>query len=99
MGSWAEERVPHMTADEKNAAETFLALETPDLWKWLSGQEPAPPEVTAFAAYQELKARVDTHVDKYMDPASSARKGVEWVRGWNDGANGKGRGNGMGKGA
>lgn len=45
QGDWAERNLPEMTDAELNGFAVVLDLENPDLFKWLTGQLPPPPEM------------------------------------------------------
>jgi len=52
VGRWAQEVVPHASAQQLDETEVMLDEENPDLWKWLTGQEGAPPHLTQNFAFQ-----------------------------------------------
>jgi antitoxin CptB len=44
LGRFAERALPRMTAPELDAWEAVLALPDPDLFDWIAGRLPVPPE-------------------------------------------------------
>ena len=52
VGLWAERRLPHMAESELAAYSTVLDQENPDLFKWLTGQEPAPDDMLTNPAFK-----------------------------------------------
>ncbi len=60
------------------------AQENPDLFKWLTGQLPAPDRLQQNEAYQALRAHVSMQLASRSQQATLAPKGAEWVRGWDD---------------
>ena len=52
VGLWAERRLPHMEESELAAYSTVLDQENPDLFKWLTGQEPAPDDMLTNPAFK-----------------------------------------------
>ncbi|KAL9256903.1 Succinate dehydrogenase assembly factor 2, mitochondrial-like protein [Drosera capensis] len=79
LGKWVEQNIGSMDeAGIKNLVQ-ILDLETPDLWKWLTSQEP-PPEAV-FSAIQE---KVTKNLDSFAAPETRAIPGQPWVRGWDD---------------
>ena len=52
VGIWAEKQVPVMSEDMLRQFEAVLDQENPDLYKWLTGQEPPPAAMAENAAYQ-----------------------------------------------
>ena len=62
----------------------LLAEENPDLFKWLTGQLPAPPELASNPAFVKLHAHVVAHLAAHAQTATRSRAGKDWVRGWGD---------------
>lgn len=52
VGLWAEENVASLDDTGLGAMEELLAEENPDLWKWITGQLPAPAHVRGNAVFQ-----------------------------------------------
>ncbi len=51
VGLWAERNVPRMSMPQLAAFEEVLDIENPDLFKWLTGQEPAPDALRDNASF------------------------------------------------
>ena len=66
-----------------------LDEENPELFKWLTGQEYPPPRVADNEAFASLNSHVMAFLNSKSDEATRAARGKEWVRGWNDGSQGK----------
>ena len=45
MGHWAEQHVPSMDRARLDAFQEVLEQENPDMFKWLTGQLPTPPQM------------------------------------------------------
>lgn len=58
--------------------------ENPDLFKWLTGQQEAPSQLQANAAFTALKQHVGQQLSDSCHTASQAAPGKEWLRGWDD---------------
>jgi hypothetical protein len=58
--------------------------ENPDLFKWLTGQTEAPPELQANQAYQALRQHVARQLQDSCHAGAQAAPGKEWLRGWDD---------------
>lgn len=84
LGLWAERHVPRMSKVQLDEFEAFLAMENPDLFKWLTGQLEPPGDVAQNSAFQAVKRHVDaTFLNKRHEDARTAA-GVAWRRGWDD---------------
>ena len=57
VGLWAERNVPRMSVSELTAFEEVLDIENPDLFKWLTGQEPAPEALRDNASFMVRSTR------------------------------------------
>ena len=55
------------------------------MFKWLTGQLPAPPDVASNAAFAALRADVAAAMAQKAPEGTRARPGAEWRRGWSDG--------------
>lgn len=44
MGGFADKHLAHFTAEQLARYETLLELSDPDLYNWMTGREPIPPE-------------------------------------------------------
>ncbi|KAK9813019.1 hypothetical protein WJX72_007626 [[Myrmecia] bisecta] len=84
MGLWAETRLPDMSDDMLLAFHDVLEMENPDLYKWLTGRELAPPEMRRNVAFQALLEHVRQQLKDNAAAATRADPGKEWVRGWDD---------------
>jgi succinate dehydrogenase flavin-adding protein (antitoxin of CptAB toxin-antitoxin module) len=51
VGLWAEKELPKMPVSMLRHFSEVLDMENPDLFKWLTGQLPAPEEVASNPAY------------------------------------------------
>lgn len=51
VGQWAERSIPKMSPQGLSDAAAFLDEENPDMFKWLTGQEPVPPRLVENIAY------------------------------------------------
>jgi len=60
VGLWAERNVPAMSMPQLAAFEEVLDIENPDLFKWLTGQEPAPD---ALRDNDSFMARINTNLE------------------------------------
>eukprot|EP00742_Colponemidia_sp_Colp-10_P005254 GILJ01005612.1.p1 GENE.GILJ01005612.1~~GILJ01005612.1.p1 ORF type:complete len:140 (-),score=19.92 GILJ01005612.1:249-641(-) len=59
IGEWAQKNLNTLDRDQLLEYQKVLEMENPDLFKWLAGQEPIPPEAdTPFL--QELKKFVES---------------------------------------
>ena len=52
VGLWAERRLPQMAEPELAACSAVLDQENPDLFKWLTGQEPAPDDMLSNLTFK-----------------------------------------------
>lgn len=68
VGSWAESHVPQMDAAALQAFQEVLVQENPDMFKWLTGQAPAPPEMHHNAVFKVSTLRAQPQPDR---PAKS----------------------------
>lgn len=48
LGAYAQTRLPNMGESEIESYRAFLEENDIDLWNWVSGQYPAPPEYAAL---------------------------------------------------
>ena len=86
VGEWATRtlRSDAVTESFLDAFDEVLAVENPELFKWLTRQAAAPRAMAENEAYASLAA----HCGKFLDEKSSAEAraahGREWIRGWND---------------
>ena len=66
------------------ALEEVLDVENPDLFKWLTQQEPAPTAMRENRAFVALEAYVAGFLRRHAASPTRAKGGAEWVRGWSD---------------
>lgn len=45
MGGFAEQHLPEFSAAQLQRYEALLELSDPDLYNWMSGREPIPPDL------------------------------------------------------
>lgn len=84
LGSWVEENIQSLDETHLNALVEVLDLENPDLWKWLSAQEPAPEALIKNPVFSALHEKVLKKLNAYASPETRAAPGQPWVRGWDD---------------
>jgi len=84
LGLWAQENVPKAEEPLLAAFEGMLDLENPDLFKWLTGQEEAPPELQNNRAFKEVKKSVGSQLQEIVQSAAKTQPGKVWLRGWDD---------------
>ena len=66
LGSFAEKYLPSMTDSDVDDYATLLEEETPDMFKWMSGQGPVPPELAALPVTQQLLGYIqETHASVF----------------------------------
>lgn len=62
LGSFAEKNLPIMSDADVEDYATLLEEETPDMFKWMSGQSPVPSELAALPVTKLLLAYIhETH--------------------------------------
>eukprot|EP00775_Hariotina_reticulata_P003787 gene3786-biopygen5487 len=84
VGLWAEQHVPQMDMNMLQQFSLILEQENPDLFKWLTGQQPPPQELQHNPAYVALSQHVQQQLAENAPSAAQAAAGQEWVRGWDD---------------
>mmetsp|Transcript_16924 Transcript_16924/g.42911 ORF Transcript_16924/g.42911 Transcript_16924/m.42911 type:complete len:165 (-) Transcript_16924:224-718(-) len=84
MGKYAEKTIPKMSDHKLLAFNALLLEENPDLFKWLTGQLPPPPEIANNEAFKDLRGTIASQVAVNSNTAAIADTGQEWVRGWSD---------------
>lgn len=84
LGKWAESHLADMDDNMLAAMAHVLDQETPDLWKWVTGQESPPDEIASNPVFKALHARVSESLNSHANPETRAQPGVPWVRGWDD---------------
>ncbi|KAJ9163972.1 hypothetical protein P3X46_023591 [Hevea brasiliensis] len=80
LGKWVEEHICSMDESRIKALVNVLDLENPDLWKWLTGQEQPPEEVSINSVFSAVRDKVMNN----LNSQTRALPGPPWVRGWND---------------
>ena len=94
LGGWASRNAAALDASGRAALEELLELENPDLFAWLTGQVPAPPEVSQNAAFKSIAADVAERLHRHRPQEAKSKEGAKWVRGWDDIKKERGRGGG-----
>lgn len=84
LGKWVEENIQSLDDTHIKALVEVLNLENPDLWKWLTAQEPAPEAVIKNPVFSALHEKVLKKLNAYASPETRAAPGQPWVRGWDD---------------
>ncbi|XP_043703852.1 succinate dehydrogenase assembly factor 2, mitochondrial [Telopea speciosissima] len=84
LGSWVEQHVSSMDESRIKALVDVLDLESPDLWKWLSGQEQPPEAVNSNPVFRAVHDKVMNNLNSHSAPETRALPGKPWVRGWDD---------------
>nr|AKM76885.1 ankyrin repeat family protein [Erodium gruinum] len=84
LGKWVEKHIHSMDENGIKALVDVLDLENPDLWKWLTGQEPAPEAVNGNPVFISIHKKVLSNLDNHASPETRAVAGQPWVRGWDD---------------
>ncbi|QDZ21119.1 succinate dehydrogenase assembly factor [Chloropicon primus] len=83
MGEWAEKNLKSLCDERLLAYSELLDEENPDLFKWFTGQLPAPENMRKNFAFNLIHQEVQRRM-KAGNAESMNRSGAEWVRGWND---------------
>ncbi|KAH9623713.1 hypothetical protein KSS87_013427 [Heliosperma pusillum] len=89
LGKWVEDNIDSMDENGVKSLIQVLDLENPDLWRWLSGQEPPPESVIENPVFTAIREKVASNLDSYAAPETRATPGQPWVRGWDDIKKGK----------
>ncbi|GAB2213446.1 hypothetical protein Drorol1_Dr00021490 [Drosera rotundifolia] len=84
LGKWVEQNIGSMDEAEIKNLVQILDLETPDLWKWLTSQEPPPEAVSGNPVFSAIQEKVTKNLDSFAAPETRAIPGQPWVRGWDD---------------
>ena len=84
LGGWASRHAAALDARGRAALEELLEWENPDLFAWLTGQVPPPPEVSGNAAFRSIAADVAERLHRHRPEGAKSKKGAKWVRGWDD---------------
>nr|AKM76889.1 ankyrin repeat family protein [Geranium incanum] len=84
LGKWVEKHIYSMDENGIKALVDVLDLENPDLWKWLTGQEPAPEAVNGNPVFIAIHNKVMNNLENHASPETRAVAGQPWVRGWDD---------------
>ncbi|CAI7928495.1 unnamed protein product [Closterium sp. NIES-54] len=83
LGKWVEQHLPALDPPRLTALARLMDEESPDLFKWFTGQEQAPEHVVQNPVYLSIRSKVDERLHR-MHPAVRAAPGLPWVRGWED---------------
>ncbi|CAI5977080.1 unnamed protein product [Closterium sp. NIES-64] len=83
LGKWVEQHLPSLDPPHLTALARLMDEESPDLFKWFTGQEQAPEHVVHNPVYISIRSKVDERLHR-MHPAVKAEPGLPWVRGWED---------------
>eukprot|EP00246_Nothoceros_aenigmaticus_P000609 TRINITY_DN10863_c0_g1_i2.p1 TRINITY_DN10863_c0_g1~~TRINITY_DN10863_c0_g1_i2.p1 ORF type:complete len:163 (+),score=23.34 TRINITY_DN10863_c0_g1_i2:106-594(+) len=84
LGKWAEDNVPSLDDALLQGTAQLLDAESPDLWKWVTGQEEPPPTVAENPVFSAIRHYVSEKLLNYSPPDTRATPGLPWVRGWDD---------------
>ncbi|PNH04084.1 Succinate dehydrogenase assembly factor 2, mitochondrial [Tetrabaena socialis] len=84
MGLWAESNIPQMGKDDLFHMSQVLDEENPDLFKWLTGQLPAPDHMTGNPVFVAIRGHVAQQLQEWAPVQTRAPSGATWVRGWDD---------------
>lgn len=84
VGLWAEREIPAMSVPMLGHMSVLLDEENPDLFKWLTGQLPAPERLLSNPAFVALHQHVTRQMADSAPEATRAKPGANWVRGWDD---------------
>ncbi|XP_019167390.1 PREDICTED: succinate dehydrogenase assembly factor 2, mitochondrial-like isoform X2 [Ipomoea nil] len=84
LGKWVEDHIHSMDETGIKALVHVLDVENPDLWKWLTGQEPAPDGIRTNPVFTSVHTKIMNNLDKHAAPETRATTGQSWVRGWDD---------------
>nr|AKM76891.1 ankyrin repeat family protein [Geranium phaeum] len=84
LGKWVEKHIYSMDENGIKALVDVLGLENPDLWRWLTGQEPAPEAVNGNPVFIAIHNKVMNNLENHASPETRAVAGQPWVRGWDD---------------
>lgn len=87
IGRWAKRNLQGQEALPRSVIqdlELLLTQENPDLFKWLTGQLPTPPEMLQNSAFRLIKADLDRGIEINGSRTASTPAGTAWVRGWGD---------------
>eukprot|EP00244_Chara_vulgaris_P009032 TRINITY_DN3731_c0_g3_i1.p1 TRINITY_DN3731_c0_g3~~TRINITY_DN3731_c0_g3_i1.p1 ORF type:complete len:318 (-),score=38.27 TRINITY_DN3731_c0_g3_i1:308-1261(-) len=84
IGKWADENAWTMDEDTLSHFAELLDEETPDLWKWLTGQDEPSAKIAANPVFASIKRDILEKMNASSSPSTRARFGDAWVRGWED---------------
>ena len=84
LGGWAARHAKSLDAEGRRALSELLELENPDLFAWLTGQAPAPPEVLSNKAFVSIAEDVAERLHRHRPSEAKSKEGAKWVRGWDD---------------
>ncbi|GAB2269299.1 Succinate dehydrogenase assembly factor 2, mitochondrial [Dionaea muscipula] len=84
LGKWVEQHIKSMDENGIQHLVHLLDLENPDLWKWLTLQEPPPDAVSLNPVFSAIQEKVVNNLNSHAAPETRAIPGQPWVRGWDD---------------
>ena len=82
LGTWAERHLKSKSHGFLILFSAVLDEESPELFKWLTGQERPPPRVANNEAFELLHGHVTKLLLEKSSEASLACTGRSWLRGW-----------------
>mmetsp|Transcript_8921 Transcript_8921/g.36465 ORF Transcript_8921/g.36465 Transcript_8921/m.36465 type:complete len:167 (-) Transcript_8921:682-1182(-) len=82
LGTWAERHLKSKSHGFLILFSAVLDEESPELFKWLTGQERPPPRVANNEAFELLHGHVTKLLLEKSSEASRACTGRSWLRGW-----------------
>jgi len=82
LGRWASENAAGLDGPGRAALADLLRAENPDLFAWLTGQTPPPPDVAANPVFNAISGTVAARLAASAAPR--AAPGVAWKKGWDD---------------
>ncbi|KAH7365504.1 hypothetical protein KP509_18G031600 [Ceratopteris richardii] len=84
LGKWADDNIEKLDDNQLKSLTDVLDIENPDLWKWLTGQEVAPQQLTENPSFMEIHERIMGRLNAHSPSETRAVFGQPWVRGWDD---------------
>ena len=84
LGTWAQKHLKTKSRGFLVSYSAVLDEESPELFKWLTGQERPPPRVANNDAFDQIYEHVTKILLKNSDEASRTCPGRSWLRGWDN---------------
>lgn len=84
VGLWAQRHLPSMSTPQLEAFGEVLSEENPDLFKWLTGQEPPSASMADNASFMAMRDYIGRQLAATRPPESATAAGKTWLRGWDD---------------